>query len=617
MSSIEKDITKNNIPNILNFNGNYELNLTNIGQFNTFKFKHFNNFFNNLFHDKLKTELINYLSEKNNKSTSIFKNEILNETLSEKTLSDYTEKAKRIIRLNKNNGIINTKLQNIVPYLSYKTNGSTKYKSLDKIYLNKFNKSKLNNKSTSINSKYVSKELGTIPNRSNRANDTNNKIKLKLDISSINHELFFKGKKNKFSNTSKSYFNKINKKIKAQQLPKDAANCLLLFLKKNKKHLQRTSKYYLIYEKYKDIIDNIIENIPDEDINNRKNNYENMLGYYKRRPMEGNDIIYSTSLIMNNYNSKSERERHIQILSELTKLKGYTSKNTVDKILYIKDFLKKYNINYNKEQLLIFEKFLDDFDIKKYEKFLEPGLRIKDMIGKIFDEGEKFKTESKKKNSMPVLNLKSALHSNENKNKEIVAYSWYKKNNNQFNEINHEKNLNLSDTSSYLKEMERQKLVEKPYKTYSSNYNLIVNDLGKEIGKLETEIITEKKIKNIKPALLDEKSQKKISQIDNDLFVTSNTFLKSHTNKNKSKYLSPNLIKDKKEKYKIKYAGMTNEKTNAKYNYEKVELQDVKRKLKLTECIIYNKAKNKLKLKELGKGELFEYTKKQNSNIKK
>ena len=617
MSSIEKDITKNNIPNILNFNGNYELNLTNIGQFNTFKFKHFNNFFNNLFHDKLKTELINYLSEKNNKSTSIFKNEILNETLSEKTLSDYTEKAKRIIRLNKNNGIINTKLQNIVPYLSYKTNGSTKYKSLDKIYLNKFNKSKLNNKSTSINSKYVSKELGTIPNRSNRANDTNNKIKLKLDISSINHELFFKGKKNKFSNTSKSYFNKINKKIKAQQLPKDAANCLLLFLKKNKKHLQRTSKYYLIYEKYKDIIDNIIENIPDEDINNRKNNYENMLGYYKRRPMEGNDIIYSTSLIMNNYNSKSERERHIQILSELTKLKGYTNKNKVDKILYIKDFLKKYNISYNKEQLLIFEKFLDDFDIKRYEKFLEPGLRIKDMIGKIFDEGEKFKTESKKKNSMPVLNLKSAIHSNENKNKEIVAYSWYKKNNNQFNEINHEKNLNLSDTSSYLKEMERQKLVEKPYKTYSSNYNLIVNDLGKEIGKLETEIITEKKIKNIKPALLDEKSQKKISQIDNDLFVTSNTFLKSHTNKNKSKYLSPNLIKDKKEKYKIKYAGMTNEKTNAKYNYEKVELQDVKRKLKLTEYIIYNKAKNKLKLKELGKGELFEYTKKQNSNIKK
>lgn len=617
MSSIEKDITKNNIPNIINFNGNYELNLTNIGQFNTFKFKHFNNFFNNLFHDKLKTELINYLSEKNNKSTSIFKNEILNETLSEKTLSDYTEKAKRIIRLNKNNGIINTKLQNIVPYLSYKTNGSTKYKSLDKIYLNKFNKSKLNNKSTSINSKYVSKELGTIPNRSNRANDTNNKIKLKLDISSINHELYFKGKKNKFSNTSKSYFNKINKKIKAQQLPKDAANCLLLFLKKNKKHLQRTSKYYLIYEKYKDIIDNIIENIPDEDINNRKNNYENMLGYYKRRPMEGNDIIYSTSLIMNNYNSKSERERHIQILSELTKLKGYTNKNKIDKILYIKDFLKKYNINYNKEQLLIFEKFLDDFDIKKYEKFLEPGLRIKDMIGKIFDEGEKFKTESKKKNSMPVLNLKSAIHSNEKKNKEIVAYSWYKKNNNQFNEINHEKNLNLSDTSSYLKEMERQKLVEKPYKTYSSNYNLIVNDLGKEIGKLETEIITEKKIKNIKPALLDEKSQKKISQIDNDLFVTSNTFLKSHTNKNKQKYLSPNLIKDKKEKYKIKYAGMTNEKTNAKYNYEKVELQDVKRKLKLTEYIIYNKAKNKLKLKELGKGELFEYTKKQNSNIKK
>ena len=623
MSSFENENSKNLSQNILNISRNQKLNLSQTGQFNTFKFKHFNNFFNNLFHEKLKSEIINYLSEKNNKSTSIFKNEFLNETLSEKTLSDFKERRKEF-KIGKKNAIANTKLNNIDSYFSHNTNKSTKYKSLDKIYLSKFNQSKFNNKSSSINySKYLSKGQSTIPNISNRTNNSNNKVKLKLEISSLSNN-FNNTKKNKFTNTSETFYNKKKQMNKDQQLPKDAANCLLLFLKQNKKFLQKTTKYNYLYKKYKNIIDNIIENIPDEENNFRKNNYETMLGYYKRVPMEGNNLLNSASLIDKDYNSKSEKERFLYILSELTKLKGYTDKNNIDKKYYIKDFLNKFYIIYNDEQYLIFEKFLEDFDINNCQYFLKPGLRIKDMILKIFEEENKLEQENNEKiKTMPAINLKSNLLNNNdnNKNKGIESYLDHKtkdnnnNNNNLSHKNSHQKILNLSDTNSNLKEMERQKLADKPNKIYAQNYKLIVKDMSKEIEKVENEIITEKQYKNLQHILISKKNKPNLKNIDNDLFITSNAFLKSHTNKKNMNYLSPN-VNDKRQRYdKMNTEGIL-EKLNVQNNFEKVELKDIKRKLKLTEYIIYNKAKNKLKIKELGKGELYEYSKKEEKNGK-
>ena len=100
-----------------------------------FKYKHFNNFFNNLFYDRLKSELINYLSDKDNNTTSIFKNEFLNETFSEKTLSDFNEKRKKI-KLN-DNIMSNTKLKSIDLNPYNKNNRSTYNNSKNKIYLSK------------------------------------------------------------------------------------------------------------------------------------------------------------------------------------------------------------------------------------------------------------------------------------------------------------------------------------------------------------------------------------------------------------------------------------------------------------------------------------------------
>ena len=176
-----KNITKQSQKSSSNIVTSNALNENSGKIFNSIKFKHFNIFFKNYFNENLKSQLINYLSEKNNKSTSIFKNEFLNETLSEKTLSDFKERRKEF-KIGKKNPIANTKLNNIDSYFSHNTNNSTKYKSLDKIYLSIFNQSKFNNKSQAlIIRKYLSKGQSTIQNISNlRSNNSKNKVKLKL-----------------------------------------------------------------------------------------------------------------------------------------------------------------------------------------------------------------------------------------------------------------------------------------------------------------------------------------------------------------------------------------------------------------------------------------------------
>ena len=87
--------------------------------------------------------------------------------------------------------------------------------------------------------------------------------------------------------------------------------------------------------------------------------------------------------------------------------------------------------------------------------------------------------------------------------------------------------------------MERQKLADKPNKIYAKNYNLIVKDMSKEIKKVENEIIKEKQYKNLQHILISKKNKPNLKNIDNDLFITSNTFLKSNTNKKNINYFLP------------------------------------------------------------------------------
>ena len=161
--------------------------------------------------------------------------------------------------------------------------------------------------------------------------------------------------------------------------------------------------------------------------------------------------------------------------------------------------------------------------------------------------------------------------------------------------------------------MERQKLVDKPNKTYTSNYNLIVNEIGKEISQLEAKIIKEKQYKS---NLLNKRLRIKNMIKNNDnFFITLNKNNKQNKNKSKNNYISSDKIVNKRKRYDRKNTRIIIQKLNVQSHFDKVELKDIRRKLKLTEYIIYNKAKKRLKLKELGQDELYEYASKEDKNF--
>ena len=106
-------------------------------------------------------------------------------------------------------------------------------------------------------------------------------------------------------------------------------------------------------------------------------------------------------------------------------------------------------------------------------------------------------------------------------------------------------------------------------------------------------------------------------KIKDNLFITSDKFNKTNTNINKKeeKYFSPQQLIEKRRKDNRKTTKIIIDKLNIVNHSDKIEIDDIKRRLKLTEYIMYNKIKNKLKMKQLGKDELYEYTKKENNNI--
>ena len=378
-------MNNNKIQDIKNLNNN-SINLlskTDIEQFNSFKYKHFNNFFYNLFNEQLKNIQINNLSNGlDNHLNPNSKNDLLNKVLKKNIFLNSKSNFKNInnnkqkLELPFNNNAFNLK-----PYKSIKT--------YEKIYLNNFSENKnnssyLNKKQNkalpNINPKYKNAEQNTIPNIVLEQNENpkfKNNSRNKRNISMIQNENINKSlneeneKYYKTSDYSTTFY-----KSKIQQLPKDAVNNLLLFLKKNKKHLARTSKYYNIYKDYKELIDNEGENSSVfESKNTRKYNNKNIIGYYGRKPLDGVEIYDVTSTYGCNFKNRSEKSRLDLIFGELNKLKGYIEKNKNEKDLFINDFLNKHNIKFtNKNQLNCFENFIKNFNKNNFINLLKPSL---------------------------------------------------------------------------------------------------------------------------------------------------------------------------------------------------------------------------------------------------
>ena len=673
-----------------------------INEFNTFKYKHFNNFFYNIINDKLTQ--INQINNSSNKNDniihSIINSDYIPKSFNKKLFLNYHANTKNN---DKNKSVINN------------NNSLFKSESKDKINFKNYNNSYFKNQKKilpNISPKYINKGQNTIPNIITNIKGEKPKYKINSrNISFIQKENTDKSidEDNQQYKTFESNFIFRNK---IQQLPKDAVNNLLIFLRKNKKHLARTSKYYNIYKEYKHFIDEKnLENTNVNGSNNKKFDSKNISkGYYGRKPLEGIDIFDITPIYGNQYNNKSEKNRHELIIDELNKLKGYIESNKNEKELIIKDFLNKHNINCDdKNKLISFEKFLKNFNKNKFYNLLKPYLGIKEMLINILEEGEKINIiennneNAKFNNSLSSQTIKSSkivdgnnfksyetniynspdfiikeninntekYNNYKNKNIELLninsnddTLNNINNHNIMVNKIKKKKTFDLFDTNSYLKHIEKQTKLHCPIKNYSSNYNLIIEDLGEELGKLSLNIqkkkqqnpIIKKKNKNNLNTNINTNIHNFNTQTTNksieDIFITSNkTFspnnlsgnkkngegIKSFSDNEQNFVFNKNNILNGKNKIKIVKKQSKNKynfsfdkfrrinekkktpiiinKLNLKPKLNNIELEDIKKRLKLTEYIVYNNAKRQLLYEELGKNELYECVNNINNKI--
>ena len=680
-----------------------EITKKNEEKFNSFKSKHFNKFFYNIINEQLKLRFINNKININdiNKSDSIIKNEYLHKTIKKKNI------------LNQN---INLKIHKNINLLHYDDYDNILPKTISKEIINKQQKkdfnifypdSKSDKNNNEIDSKkenkiilknnkiYINKGQNTIRNTLNtlsyQSEKSKDKKKCSRNLSYSQNE--YKTLLNENNSVYKtSDFNYIYKN-RNQQLPKDAVNGLLLFLKKNKKHLAKTSKYYNIYKKYKEFIDNSDENLDNSKKNNKISSRNINIGYYGRKPLDGFDLYDITFTYRNRYSNKSEKNRHELMLAELNKLKGYINKNKNEKYLIIKDFLNKYNINYkNQKQLTSFENFINNFNKSRMNNVLKPYLGIKEMILDILKEGEKininndckdYNSNSSSSYNSPYSNIvnnnlqynqyesniykspflirQKYLYSGKintlNKHRILKIPKFYSEKNSQNkkyntsntskyknNRINNKKikSFDLFESNSYLKKIEKQKILFRPNKVYSSNYNLIIDEIGDEIEKLNTSIkydkqykITEYLLKQNKRKKNNEKNFNFITQSSNksieEVFITSNKILLPNnisTNKTLNEKINNNEVKsitksnmsnfsmDKIRRNSKKKVNHKINKLNIKPKYNDIEIEDIRKRLKLTEYIVLSNAKKKLMFQNLGKNELYECVNSININKK-
>jgi hypothetical protein len=684
----------------------------NTEQFNSFKYKHFNNYYYNIINEQLKKHHINnnFLNKNDKQISSLIKNELLHKTLIEKLFINpninYNNANKTAFSYYENKKILEKEKSEIDNFYKKKFNSSTDNRHFTKNALTTTTNYKNQKKNYfNNNTKYINKDKGqnTIPNiLTNQIEKNKNSINSRNDsfMHSEYNNKSLSEENNKYSKTSESNY---LYRYKMQQLPKDAVNGLLLFLKKNKKHLARTSKYYNIYKNYKKLIDNFgLENDSVSESKSIKKNNNNKVnkGYYGRKPLDGVDIFDISSTYRNKYNNKSEKNRHELILGELNKLKGYIEKNKNEKMLFIKDFLNKHNINYDdNNQLIAFDNFINSYNKNQIASILKPYLGIKEMILDIMKEGEKINLINKyneKKNhscfSTNNIHNSNKKNDNNNNNGNNTNYKFYENkiskspymilnnktelnfeqknkcmnqklnivtinSDNIYNKQKAKKNkpkpfdFDLYETNSYLKDMGKQIRLHYPKKDYSSNYNLIIEEIGGELKKISEKIKNEKKYK-FREAINSKQNKKKPIKINNinnfnfitqssnssidDIFITSNKNLSENNklneniyafneskenNKNKIKIVkrtnkqnfslnndnNNNINNNNKRKMNKKMTQIIIKKLNLRPKINLIEVEDVKKRLKLTEYIVFNNARRKLMFEELGKNELYEY----------
>ena len=352
--------------------------------------------------------------------------------------------------------------------------------------------------------------------------------------------------------------------------PHNEAYHLIKFLKKNQKKFASNEKFLKTFSGFIKILKSN-ENGKRKGINNKnqlKYYYNNCVreGFFGRKNKDNLPNFYpSISVSQNEYASKSEKERHEKLLEEIGKLNFFLSinKDKENKLRIIKDFLIKFHIidlnNYTDEQLLNIEKFINEKNF-----IVEPFKDIKTMIKNTLDG---------KNNTETIKNVSKSL----NYISPNIPMRIKRKSKSPPKKINIYENMDL----------ERQKKFFLQNINYNNDYNKIYKEFHTEIMNL-----TNNRYNNT-PSILNNDSNK-------FNFITSFKYKVNTLNMNNESI--NNISSGNNTSRNLRKDYFLDEITDRLY-YKQIrkpfEIEEIKRYNKLTEYVVFNKARNKIFEKEL------------------
>ena len=481
-----------------------------------------------------KTKFPNFKTENNKLNDYIYKNNISfqednkNLSLKNQHFENFTNKIIRNNNISKINQLRqenNKELKyynnvNSIPNKNYLMNPSLIKSIINFENTNIFNysnniKNKCNNLYTSSN--FTQKRINIIDN----INNNNNNIKLfpnlkeNQNINNINNSLKNISLYEERSEDNNYQNNNINNnetlKIKAKT-PNQ------IFLNKTYELNNNKNKYKI----------NDMKSRNKANLFLAKHHSQNTEGYLGRKEINGIPFTFESLMIHNNiYANKSEKKRHEIILDEFAKLRQYIERQPENKLIFIKEFLNKYYIeydNYDKNQLLALCDFICYHDKYAISSVLKPYLDVKNMIIELLNNineinnildikidknndinninnniileeinsnNESVNTEEKALINLTRYSSPIKIENDKNIN-ENIKINFYIKDNIQKNKLNNRYEQSLIDDEEALKnvkirlrDLEHQKKLHIPDKNYQFRHDLIIKDMNKEMKILK------------------------------------------------------------------------------------------------------------------------------------
>ena len=347
-------------------------------------------------------------------------------------------------------------------------------------------------------------------------------------------------------------------------------------------------------------------------LNNNNNNKNFITNYLSLRSYNSLPITFPINLSYNNkYETFSEKNRQEKIIDKFIKLKTIIKKFPNEKNNIIKEFLIKNNIidkkYYTLEKINNFLYFLNhpfNFDPKK-------------SLIDIINEAVNYKP-----NNQELLNDQNQLKPiNYFKNSDYITIND-NNNNNENNIINNDDDTNNNENPKDLKN--NCKNIDLMKYSLNLNKNITnINDKDKLIKELENEleIIQNEKKEKLKFSFKNNTKYLSKNIHNNNLNNNNNTININNLQPNlclstinfKSKYLSKFKNSDKKKSLSLKEKEKKINEINNRLYYNKmfkdinddnndfntVDIDYIKRKLKLTEFIYLNRIKNKEKINNI------------------